>query len=249
MRIAVAGGTGAVGRHVVDVLRERGHEAVVLARSTGVDLVAGTGLAATLGGVRAVVDVTSVSTRSAEVAERFFRAVTTNLLTAGAAAGVRHLLVLSIVGIDRAPFGYYAGKVAQERLVANGGQPWTILRATQFHEFATQIYGQLRFGPLTLIPTMRSQPVAAREVAQRLVDLAEGEPVGRATDLGGPREEMMADLVRAYARSVGARGPVIQFPLPGAFGRAMRDGTLVAGPAAEHGTQTFAEWLARRPAP
>ncbi|MEV7228748.1 SDR family oxidoreductase [Polymorphospora sp. NPDC051019] len=245
MRIAVAGGTGAVGRHVVDVLRERGHEAVVLARSTGVDLVAGTGLAATLGGVRAVVDVTSVSTRSAEVAERFFRAVTTNLLT----AGVRHLLVLSIVGIDRAPFGYYAGKVAQERLVANGGQPWTILRATQFHEFATQIYRQLRFGPLTLIPTMRSQPVAAREVAQRLVDLAEGEPVGRATDLGGPREEMMADLVRAYARSVGARGPVIQFPLPGAFGRAMRDGALVAGPAAEHGTQTFAEWLARRPAP
>ncbi|MEV0610161.1 SDR family oxidoreductase [Polymorphospora rubra] len=249
MRIAVAGGTGAVGRHVVDVLRGRGHEPVVLSRSNGVDLVAGTGLGRPLDGVRAVVDVTSVQTRSAPEAERFFEAVTANLLAAGAAAGVRHHLALSIVGVDRAPVGYYAGKVAHERAVENGPVPWTILRATQFHELAAQIHGQLRLGPLTFVPTMRSQPVAAREVAERLVHLAEGEPAGRATDLGGPREEMMADMVRAYARSFGARGPVIQVLLSGALGRAMRDGTLVAGPDAEHGTQTFAEWLAARPAP
>jgi uncharacterized protein YbjT (DUF2867 family) len=244
MRIAVAGGTGAVGRHVVDVVRERGHEAVVVSRSQGVDLVSGEGVLEAVRGADAVVDVASVQTRDSTASEEFFGSVTRGLLDAEQRESVGHHVALSIVGIDAAPEAYYAGKVLQERLVAEGVVPWTILRATQFHEFAQQIHGAVAVGPVRLVPRMRSQPVAAREVAERLVELVEAGPSGRVADLGGPEERRMVDMVRAYARRIGARGPVVQVPLPGAFGRAMRDGSLVAGPAADHGRQTFDEWLA-----
>ncbi|MBF4573194.1 SDR family oxidoreductase [Herbiconiux sp. VKM Ac-1786] len=247
MKIAVAGGTGTVGRHIVDAARGRGHDAVVLARSTGVDLTTGAGLAPALVGVDVVVDAASVGTQSATVSRAFFGGVTTNLLAASQTAGVRHHLALSIVGSDRAPFGYYAGKALQEQAVTAGPVPWTILRATQFHEFAQQIYGQVTLGPITLVPRMLSQPVAAREVAARLVDLAEAGPSGHATDLAGPEELRMADMVRAYASATGGRGRIAEVPLPGGFGRALRDGTILAGPAADRGTQTFAEWIAQLP--
>ncbi|OZC60978.1 3-beta hydroxysteroid dehydrogenase [Rhodococcus sp. 06-470-2] len=242
MKLAVAGGTGTVGVHVVEVARERGQEVVVLSRSAGVDLVSGSGLPDALSGVDAVIDVASTQTISAKESTAFFAAVTRNLLTAEGAAGVRHHVALSIVGIDKAPYAYYAGKVEQERLVRAGAVPWTILRATQFHEFAAQIRSQTSFGPLTVVPRMVSQPIAAREVAERLIDLAERPPAGRVADLGGPREERMAKMVRRYARAIGARGPVLEVPLPGAYGRAMRDGTLVTTQDSDHGLQTFDQW-------
>ena len=242
MRIAVAGGTGTVGRHVVDVVTERGHEPLVLTRSAGFDLVAGHGLS--LDGVDVVIDAVSVPTQEGAESEAFFGAVTRNLLTAGKAAGVRHHVVLSIVGIDQAPHGYYAGKVLQERLVEAGEVPWTILRATQFHEFAGQIMAQLKFGPVRPVPVMRNEPAAARQVAEHLVDLALKPAAGRVADLGGPREEKMVEMARAYLRHTGASGFVLPVPVPGAGGRAMRDGTLITGPGATHTTQTFAEWLA-----
>ena len=242
MKLAVAGGTGTVGVHVVEVARERGHEVVVLSRSAGVDLVTGSGLSDALSGVDAVVDVASTQTISAKESTAFFAAVTRNLLAAEGAAGIGHHVALSIVGIDKAPYAYYAGKVEQERLVRAGAVPWTILRATQFHEFAAQIRSQTSFGPLTVVPRMVSQPIAAREVAERLIDLAERPPAGRVADLGGPREERMAKMVRRYARAIGARGPVLEVPLPGAYGRAMRDGTLVTTQDSDHGLQTFDQW-------
>ncbi|MCX5400585.1 SDR family oxidoreductase [Streptomyces sp. NBC_00102] len=243
MKIAVAGGTGTVGRHVVDVVRERGHEAVVLSRSNGVDLTSGSGAAEALHGVAAVVDVTSKQTMSAKASAEFFTSVTRQLLASEQAVGVGHHVALSIVGIDRAPHGYYAGKVAQERLVERGAVPWTILRATQFHEFAGQIYGQIKVGPLVAVPRMTSEPVAAREVAERLVELATGAPAGRVPDLGGPRVESMSAMVRAYAHHTGKRGPIVEVPLPGGMGRAMRDGSLVTREPADHGTLTYAQWL------
>lgn len=244
MRIAVAGGTGTVGHHVVAVAEEHGHEVVVLSRSRGVDLVAGTGLDAVLHGVDAVVDVASVMTQSSEEAVAFFRAVTTNLLAAEARVGVGHHVALSIVGIDGAPVGHYAGKVAQEELVTAGPVPWTLLRATQFHEFAGQLHGQLGFGPVHAIPVMRSQPVAAREVAERLVALAEAGPSGRVADLGGPEILRMTDMARSYARATGRGGVVLPVLLPGRLGRAFRDGTLLPGPEADRGVQTFDRWIA-----
>ncbi len=243
MRIAVAGGTGTVGRHVVDVAGEHGHEVLVLSRSRGVDLVAGIGLDAVLQGVEVVVDVTSTMTQDGREAERFFRAVTTHLLAAEARVGGGHHVALSIVGSDRAPDGHYAGKAVQEALVTSGPVPWTLLRTTQFHEFAGQLHAQLQVGPLHPVPVMRSQPVAAREVAERLVALAEAGPGGRVADLAGPEVLRMTDMVRRYARATGRGGVVIPVPLPGRLGKAFRDGTLTAGPEADRGVQTFAQWL------
>lgn len=244
MRIAVAGGTGRVGRHVVEEAERRGHDVVVLARATGVDVVTGTGVAEALAGVDAVIDVLSVDTLDGAASTAFFEATTRALLSAQESASVRHHIALSIVGIDRAPHGYYAGKIAQERLVASGPVPWTIQRATQFHEFAEQIYRRAKIGPLHVAPRMRTQPVAAREVAERLVALAESGPSGRARDLAGPREESLVEMVRGIARARGSRAWLPAIALPGPSGRAQRDGSLLPGPDAELGVQTFAEWLA-----
>lgn len=232
-----------VGRHVVDVAREEGHEVVVLSRAAGVDLTRGEGLDVALAGVDVVVDVTSTATQDAQESRRFFDAVTRHLLAAEERAGVGHHVALGIVGSDRATGGYYVGKVHQERLVEAGPVPWTILRATQFHEFAQQLHGQVTIGPFVLVPVMRSEPVAAREVAERLVALAVGRPTGRATDLGGPDVRRMVDMVRAYARQVGDRRRVLAVPLPGPLGRGMRDGSLLTRAGADHGTTGFEAWL------
>jgi uncharacterized protein YbjT (DUF2867 family) len=248
MKIAVAGGTGTVGRHIVDIVRERGHDPVILTRSAGVDLVTGDGLAGSLDDVDVVIDVASTTTLSDAASRAFFGAVTRNLLVAEVEAGVGHHIALSIVGTADAPYGYYAGKLLQEQLVEAGPVPWTILRATQFHEFSAQILARMKAGPFVVVPRMQSQPVAAREVAARLVTLATGAPAGRAADLAGPRVERLADMVRRYTRAAGRSERIVEMPLPGAYGRAMRDGTLLPGPGAELGAQTFDAWVAAVPA-
>lgn len=244
MRIAVAGGTGTVGRHVVQLAEAAGHDVRVLARSRGVDVRTGAGL--NLDGVDVVIDVTSVGTQSARVSRAFFEAAADSLEAAETRAGVRHHIALSIIGVDRAPVGYYAGKAAQEARVERSAVPWSILRAAQFHEFAGQVSTQARLGRLVLVPVMRSQPLAARDVAERLLAIAEAGPSGRVPDLAGPREESMPELVRQQLRADGDPGRVLALPLPGGFMRALRDGTLLPGAEAGLTTQTFAEWLAAR---
>jgi uncharacterized protein YbjT (DUF2867 family) len=245
MRIAVAGGTGVVGRHVVDAARGQGHEVVVLSRRSGVDVLAGTGLDAALAGVDAVVDCLNTTAQRAAVAAEFFTSTTRRLGEAGQRAGVRHHVTLSIVGIDDPGlegFGYYAGKRAQEAAVAEGPVPWSVLRATQFHEFAEQMLSRMSVGPVAAVPAMLCQPVAASEVGAALVELATLTPVGRATDVGGPQRESLVSMARRAARARGRRGLVLPLAVPGATGRAMRNGALclregrVAGP-------TYDEWL------
>jgi uncharacterized protein YbjT (DUF2867 family) len=244
MRVAVAGGTGMVGRHVVSALSAAGHEPVVLSRSRGVDVAVEDRVVQALGECDAVVDVTSVSTTSGRVSTRFFGTVTRSLLSAERRAGVRHHVALSIVGAESAPYAYYAGKALQEQLVRDSGSGWSILRATQFHEFAQQLADNGKPGGLRLVPAMRSQPVAAAEVGAALAEIAADAPRGLDRDLGGPREEDMPTLVRRYLAATGDTGRVLAVPLPGRWGRALRDGTLLPGPGARLGTQTFDEWLA-----
>lgn len=248
MRVAVAGGTGTVGRHVVAALRRDGHEAVVLARSVGVDLVAGTGVDDALDGAGAVVDVSNTRAMRRSSAVAFFEAVTRNLLDAGRRAGLAHYVVLSIVGIDRVRIGYYQGKQRQEQLALSSGQPVSVLRATQFHEFVGQALARIP-GPVALLPRFRTQPVAAAEVGDALARLAAGAPVGDAGELGGPEPRELADLARLLLRKRGSRRPVLRVPVPGAAGRAMSGGALLPGPAAVLGTQTFEQWLAGTPEP
>ncbi|MFF2272259.1 SDR family oxidoreductase [Agromyces sp. NPDC058136] len=247
MKIAVAGGTGTVGRHVVDAARERGHEVVVLARSTGVDLVTGEGLDAALAGVEAVIDTANIMSIDRAKAERFFTTTSRTLLAAEARAGVAHHVLLSIVGIDGVPYAYYEAKLAQERVVEAGGVPFSIQRATQFHEFAGQMAGSLRFAGVQFAALMRTQPVAAREVGARLVDVAEQPPAaGRSRDLAGPREEQLASMIRRLVRAEGRRGPVVDVAMPMRGMREMRRGAALPGPDAVLGVQTFDEWLSER---
>ena len=162
MRIAVAGGTGMVGKYVVEAITGAGHDAVVLSRSRGVDLRTDSGLAHALDGVEVIVDAANPDSISGAKATAFFTDVTARLQSVGFAHGVARLVTLSIVGIDRVPdYGYYRAKLAQEAVATAGPVPVTIVRATQFHEFPAQILGRARFGPLAAMPVMRVQPVAA----------------------------------------------------------------------------------------
>jgi uncharacterized protein YbjT (DUF2867 family) len=243
MRIAVAGGTGTAGRHVVAVANERGHHVVSLSRAEDVDLVNGRGLAQALAGMDTVIDVSGIQTTSTKKAVDFFTNATQNLLAAEKDAGVHHHVALSIVGIDGATSGLYAGKLVQEDEVRHGGVPWTLLRSTQFHEFVPLAVKIGSVGPLVAVPKMFTQPVAAREVAEALVDAAEAGPQGRINDLGGPRTEELADLVRAYLARTGKRRKVLEAVLPGRMGKAMRSGALIPAPGAAVGRQTFQQWL------
>lgn len=246
MTIAVAGGTGTVGAPTVEAVRAAGHTPVVLSRSQGIDLTTGEGLDAALVGVDAIIDASNVTTLSAGKATEYFETATRNLLAAAHRAGVAHIVALSIVGIDRIPYEYYAGKLAHEQAIERGGVPWTIQRATQFHEFAGQLFARASIGPLHLAPRARVQPVAAREVGRRLVEIASGSARGRAVDFAGPREERLDEMVRAYARTAGHRGWIPSVSIPGAQMRGMRAGLALPQEDAVLGRQTFAQWLEER---
>ena len=247
MRVAVAGGTGVLGGYVVTALEAAGHEPVVLARSTGVDVVSGDGLADAMRDVEAVVDVTNVQTVNGTRATEFFTTATRNLLAAEVTAGVSRHVLVSIVGIDRVGSGYYRAKLAQEDVVRGGDVPFTVLRATQFHEFPGQVLARVP-GPVKLLPRMRMQPVAAREVADELGRLAAAGGDGSTRDMAGPEVHELPDLARRVLAAQGRRPWVLGLRAPGAAGRAMAsDGLLPAGPATL-GTVRFADWLADRTA-
>lgn len=208
MRIAVVGGTGAVGRHVVPALKGNGHEAVVVSRSHGTDAFTGKGLDEALRGAAAVVDVTSLEVPDALESKRFFGTVTRNLLAAEERAGVHHHVLLSIVGLDRiAGNAHYEGKKLQEALVAASPVPWTIQRATQFHEFAGMVVEWTRNGDTATVPPLLIHPVAAADVGAVLAEVAAGPPLRRIVDLAGPQAEDLFDMAR---RTVAARGEKVR---------------------------------------
>src|SRR5436190_6245671 len=203
-KIAVAGATGRVGRHVVDVLEARGLDVVAMSRSSGVDVVTGNGLAEALAGAECVIDVATGSSPDQEAATEFFTAAARNLHEAGERAGVRRMVVVSIIGCDRFTAGYSAAKVAHERAMLSGPIPVRVLRAAQFHEFVAQLVEWGRQGAVSYVPQMRTQLVAARTVAQALADLAT-DPASAPTsgsagfpipEIAGPREESLAEVAR-----------------------------------------------------
>lgn len=243
MRITVLGGEGTAGSAVVEAGRRRGHVMVPCSRRRGVDVLSGEGLGEALTGADGVVDVTSVPTLSARTSLRFFRRATTNILAAAESLRTPHVVRLSIIGVDRNPHGFYAGQLAMERLYEASAVPHSVLRAAQFHEFAAQTLQRGAVGPMALAPRARVQPVAVQEVGERLVELVEGPPQGRAQDLAGPREESLAHMVRAYARRSGRRGPILPVELPTAMMRGMRRGLNLPGETAELRGPAFAEWL------
>lgn len=246
MRIAVIGGTGMVGRQVIGLLRQAGHEVVVVARSTGVDLHAGTGLDAALHGVDAVIDVTNARSGDAESSRAAFGAMTANLLAAEQRAGVRHHVLLSIVSAPRLPHvPHYAGKLRQEELVAQSTVPYTILRTTQFHEFAGQMAAwSVRDGVITLPPVLL-QPVASADAAAALVEASLGAPQGFAADFAGPETHDLVDMARRTLEVRGDRRPIHASWRNVAFGPEAAGEVFLAGAGARIGPTTFDMWLAQ----
>ena len=197
-KIAVAGATGRVGSHTVDVLKEKGYEVVPISRSVGVDLVTGEGLAEALDGVESVVDAASGASPDQQDATEFFTATTRNLQQAGERAGVQRFVVVSIIGIDRFTAGYGAAKQVHEQAMLAGPIPVRIARAAQFHEFVPQLVDWGTQDGVSYLPKMRTQLVASRTVAETLADLVDepesavnGAPL---VEIAGPREENLVDV-------------------------------------------------------
>ncbi len=251
MRIAVAGATGRVGRHVVDMLEDVGHEVVAISRSRGVDIITGEGLAAALEDVNCIIDASSGSSPDEAAATQFFTTAARNLLSAGERAGVGRLVVVSIIGIDRFTAGYMAAKVAQERALLAGPIPARVLRAAQFHEFVGQIVEWGRRGGVARVPRMRTQLVAARTVARALSEMATapgpawsklaGPPF---PEIAGPQAEELVDAAR---RLVARRGDPVRIDAvsnPSDPDDALyQSGALLPGPKAALAGPTFDEWL------
>lgn len=245
MRIAVIGGTGEMGRLMVDQARAAGHEVVVLARSTGADISTGTGLDDALAGVEVVVDVSDNPAREAEVSIAFFETAAANIAEAERKAGVSHHVLMSIVNCD-APelrgFGYYQGKAAQERAVKASGVPFTIVRSTQWFEFGEKVVGRMGKGPVALVPRMRSQPMAAKTVAAELISVAVSRPSGAVVEFAGPDVLDIPAMTRTILAHRGTRKLLIPVSVP-KVGAAMKSGALLPGPGATIAGPTLQEWL------
>lgn len=255
--ILVTGGTGTLGRLVVPRLQEAGHAVRVVSRHSrppqdGVEFV--TGDLATGDGVQAAVDGVDVIVHLAGTAKGDEEKAR-HLVAAAKRTRARHLVYISVVGADRVPvvsgvdramFGYFASKLAAERVVADSGVPWTTLRATQFHELMLTTVEKLAQLPVIPVPArVRFQPVAGDEVAARLVELALGGPAGLVADIAGPRVYGLDELVRGYLRARGKHRLILPIRLPGKAARAFREGAnLPTGPAV--GRRTWEEFLADR---
>ena len=243
-RVAVAGATGRIGALAVAALRARGQAVVELSRACGIDLRSGSGLDEVLPGVDAVIDTTNSATRDTEAAVEFFTTVTANLLAAESRVGIGHHVALSIVGLDQPTTNpHYAGKRAQEAAVMAGPVPWTIVRATQFHDFAAMVVGwTLRDGVATIAPLL-IQPIAPSDVAAALVETALGAPQRRRIEIAGPETQDLVDMAR---RTLAARGEAVRLvpTWDGPFDSTMAGKVLLPGPDARIMATTFDEWLA-----
>jgi uncharacterized protein YbjT (DUF2867 family) len=252
----VTGGTGTLGRLVVPRLRDAGCKVRVLSRHSHEgeegeyvigDLATGEGIEAAVDGAELIVHLAGSNKGDEDKAR--------HLVRAAARAGARHLVYISVVGADRVPvvsgvdramFGYFASKLAAERVVADSGVPWTTLRATQFHDFILMTAQQMARLPLIPLPAgFRFQPVDAGEVAERLVELALGTPAGLVPDMGGPKVYEMRDLLRGYLQARGKHRLLVPVRLPGKAARAHRAGANLT-PERAVGRRTWEEFLADR---
>ena len=251
-KIAVVGATGRVGRHAVDLLEEQGHQVVPISRSVGVDVITGEGLADALEGVETVIDVATGPSPEQQPATDFFTTAARNLQQFGTQAGVRRIVVVSIIGVDRSTAGYGVAKQVHEQETLAGPIPARILRAAQFHELVPQLMDWGRQNGTVDVPKMRTQLVAARTVAEALVELATTpEPTPRPgsdstpiPEIAGPREENLAEMARLFASVHGDPVQIEGVSDPDDLDSHLyEDGGLLPGPHAVLAGPTFEEWL------
>jgi len=243
--ILVTGGTGTLGAPTVTLLRAAGHDVRILSRTarpgpasrTG-DLVTGEGVPEAFDGVGTVLHLATRGPRAdVEMGRR--------VVAAARDAGIEHVVLQSIVGVDRIPFGYYRAKVAVEELLAGSGLPHTILRATQFHEFVDNLFAAQRLSPVLLTPALAVQPIAVPEVAARLVEIVDAGPAGRVGDIGGPQRITGREAARAWLRATGSRRGVARVRLPGRTFAAYAAGHHMV-PGEPYGRGTYGSHLLER---
>ena len=246
MKIVVVGGNGLIGTKLVAMLSAGGHEVVAASRRSGVDTLSGEGVAEILGGAAVVVDVSNSPSFEDAAVMKFFKTSTHNLLTAEAAAGVRHHVALSVVGTGRLlRSGYLRAKFAQEKLIRESSIPYSIVQATQFFEFLITIANAGTHGNAVRVPPVLIQPIAADDVASVVARVATGTPLNGTLEVGGPEQFYLDGLLQ---RNLGARHDlreVIADPHGRYFGTDVDERSLVAGDEAQLGEIRFEDWLAR----
>jgi len=250
MKLAVIGSTGLVGSQLAALAESRGHDVTGISKESGVDLLAGTGLADALTGVESVVNVIQSPNLEQQDSTEFFTTVATNLGRAASGAGVRHSVVLSIIGVDRVAAaegdagtgfdGYYKAKFAQEQATREYTPGARVVRSAQFHDIARQAIGWGRSGDTTTIADLLIQPLAVSAMVEVLLDVADGARDDDLTEVAGPRTEQLAAMSTAYAQHEGENVRVVAAPV----GEPVRHGILLPGPDALLVGPTFDEWLA-----
>ena len=246
-KFTITGASGLVGSQLVDLLTAEGHEVVAASRSTGVDVLTGEGLAAALAGADVLVDVTNSPSYEDDPVLAFFTTATANQLAAAKAAGVGHYVALSIVGADgMLDSGYLRAKIAQETAIVDSGLPYSVVRATQFAEFASGIVASLVVGDEVRVPDALIQPIVAADVVAELARVAVGGPLNGIVNIGGPDKISFATLAGAVLSTLGDDKTVTVDPAATYFGAHVGEFSLVTGDEATLAETRFSDWLASR---
>lgn len=247
MKITVIGASGQIGTKVVALLNDAGQQTIAASRGSGADVLTGEGLREALAGADVLVDVVNSPSFDDAPALNFFTTAARNLVEAAAAARVGHYVALSIVGADGLPdSGYMRAKVAQERTIIESGLPYTIVRATQFHEFAEAITESLTIDGVVRVPDGRIQPIAGAEVAAEVARVARRTPIDGLVNIGGPEKMSFAELAGLVLAHRGEVLPIVVDPSATYFGTAVGDEGLVTGAQAVLASTRLADWLAVR---
>lgn len=248
MKIVVIGGTGLIGSQVVVRLKAAGQEILAASPNTGVNAVTGQGLAEALSGASVVVDVANAPSFADDAVLDFFVRAGRNLAAAEKAAGVAHHVALSVVGTERLlESGYFRAKLAQEELIASSGIPWTLVRATQFFEFAGAIAGAATVDGVTRATNAAIQPVASADVAALVAEVALKAPLNAMVEIAGPEKMPIVELVKQYFAATGEPKDVLADDAAGYFGTTIDDRSLTPNDGARISDKRFGDWLATQP--
>jgi uncharacterized protein YbjT (DUF2867 family) len=245
MKIVIIGGTGLIGSKVSEKLKQKGHQAMAAAPSTGVNTITGEGLKEALAGAQVVIDLANSPSFEDKAVLEFFETSGRNLLAAEAATGVKHHVALSIVGTDRSDNGYFRAKVAQEKLIEASGIPYTIIRSTQFMEFLRAIADSSAAGNRVRISSGLFQPIAADDVAANVADVALAPPRNGIVEIAGPERAPFNEIVARFLKAVGDPREVVSDPEARYYGGRVEEYSLVPLGEARLGRIGFDEWLRR----
>ncbi|MFZ3358301.1 MAG: SDR family oxidoreductase [Xanthobacteraceae bacterium] len=245
MKIVVIGGTGLIGSKTVAILRQRGHEVIAASPQNGINSITGEGLKEAMAGTEVVIDLANSPSFEDKAVLEFFETSGRNLLAAEKAAGVRHHVALSIVGIDRSDNGYFRAKLAQEKLIKTASIPYTIVRSTQFLEFLGAIAASNADGNVVKIPPGLFQPIAADDVAAIVADVSLAAPRNGIVEIAGPERAPFHEIVARYLKAVGDPRRVVIDPAARYFGGRVEERSLVPLGEARIGRIAIDEWLRR----